>query len=98
MAELADAADSKSAGIHFSSRFDPEQRHHLLFGADPATCYERWEVWHHWQSVLLIRRSECNTAIAAGRTLELLDRPHVTLRSSTSFRTYRALQYSGLTA
>ncbi len=29
VAELADAADSKSAGIHFSSRFDPEQRHHI---------------------------------------------------------------------
>ena len=33
MAELADAADSKSAGIHFPSRFDPEQRHHLFLSA-----------------------------------------------------------------
>ena len=29
VAELADAADSKSAGDHSPSRFDPEQRHHL---------------------------------------------------------------------
>jgi hypothetical protein len=28
VAELADAADSKSAGVHSPSRFDPEQRHH----------------------------------------------------------------------
>ena len=27
--ELADTADSKSAGVHSPSRFDPEQRHHL---------------------------------------------------------------------
>jgi hypothetical protein len=35
VAELADAADSKSAGVHSPSRFDPEQRHHLY--AHPGT-------------------------------------------------------------
>lgn len=30
MAELADAADSKSAVLHCTCRFDPDFRHHLL--------------------------------------------------------------------
>ena len=53
MAELADAADSKSAVVHSTCRFDPDFRHHLL---PPFTFMPK--KWNFYVKVLIVEEEE----------------------------------------
>ena len=74
MAELADAADSKSAVLHCACRFDPDFRHHLYFPTnfllsltpkwspgttvDVLTLNRMRKKWNFYVKVLVIEEEE----------------------------------------
>jgi len=53
MAELADAADSKSAALQCACRFDPDFRHHLIL---PLSNMPK--KWNFYVKVLVVEEEE----------------------------------------